>query len=331
MKTGDENVEPEGLRQLRLWVFLWIWDDCPWSRMSQLFQVNQIDIEELVNFSEKNPWKPQYPKQLVRRFLTELISNQSLVFDFHDQKGRVSAAVLLDKVNNPANDACLEILGLRSDTEPIEILSKFLALAKERTTKNRSGFQVGLPEDTLVSENLLKQHGLVHYYDTFEMRQLDLQKAPRTQHREIVNATLADVDEVYGVLCDSFAKSPDTSIPEPVTWKAGFLKSPKSHFYLWQEANKILGFATLIEDENGDDTEIRTIGVLPEHRGKGIGQHLLNYCLNKTSDLGMKSCHLTVAVTNKKALDLYIRAGFETIEKYKCYRIDLSATSRGVR
>jgi ribosomal protein S18 acetylase RimI-like enzyme len=291
--------------------------------MSQLFQVNQIDVEELVNFSEKNPWKPQYPKPLVRRFLTELISNQNLVFDFNDQKGRVSAAVLLDKVNNPANDACLEVLGLRSDTEPSEILSRFFALAKEKVPRNRSGFQVGLPEDTSVSSELLKQHGLNHYYDTFEMLQSNLQFAPRSDSDEIVNATNDDVDEVYKVLCESFAKNPDTSIPEIDTWKAGFLKSPKSHFFLWREADKILGFATLVEGEGGHETEIRTIGVLAEHRGKGIGQNLLNYCLNKSLDFGLKHCHLTVAVTNKKALDLYLRAGFKITEKFMCYRVEL--------
>ncbi|MGZ3745185.1 MAG: GNAT family N-acetyltransferase [Pseudobdellovibrionaceae bacterium] len=291
--------------------------------MSQLFQVNQMNVEELVEFAEKNPWKPQYPKPLVRRFLTELISSQDLVFDFHDRKGRVSAAVLLDKVNNPANDACLEVLGLRSDFEPAALLTKFIKLAKERTPKGRAGFQVGLPENTPISSKFLKEHGLTHYYDTFEMQQSKLQTAPRSSHDEIVDATSNEVDEVYKVLCESFAKNPDTSIPEISTWKLGFLKSPKSHFYLWRDAKKILGFSTLIEDEAGHETEIRTIGVLPEHRGKGIGRHLLNYCLNRTFDLGFKSCHLTVAVTNKKALDLYLRAGFEITEKFMCYRMEL--------
>jgi ribosomal protein S18 acetylase RimI-like enzyme len=291
--------------------------------MSQLFQVNQIDIEELVSFSEKNPWKPRYPKPLVRKFLTDMISNQNLVFDLHDQKGRVSAAVLLDRVKNPANDAGLEVLGLRSDVEPSEILSRFFALAKEKVPRNRSGIQVGLPEDTSVSVELLKQHGLNHYYDTFEMLQSNLQSAPRSDAKEIVNATHDDVDEIYKVLCESFAKNPETSIPEIDTWKAGFLNSPKTHFFLWREASKILGFATLIKDEVGHETEIRTMSVLAEHRGKGIGQNLLNYCLNKSLDFGFKQCHLTVAVTNKKALDLYLRAGFKMTEKFMYYRLEL--------
>lgn len=291
--------------------------------MNQLFQAKQIDLEGLVEFSEKNPWKPQYPKSLVRRFLTELISNQNLVFDLHDQKGRVSAAVLLDKINNPANDACLEILGLRSDAEPAALLSQFFTLAKAWTPKSRSGFQVGLPDDPSISGELLQQHGLVHYYDTFEMQHSNLQLAPRSDCAEIVNAMSDDADEIYKVLCKSFAKNPDTSIPERDPWKARFLKSPKTHFYLWREANKILGFATLIEDDDGGETEIHTIGVLPEYRGKGIGQQLLHYCLNRSFDLGFKQCQLTVAVTNKKALDLYLRAGFRMTEKFICYRVEL--------
>lgn len=287
--------------------------------MGQIFQVNQINVEELIEFSVKYPCKPQYPKSLVRRFLIDLITNQSLVFDFHDQAGRVAIAVLLDKVNNPANNACLEILGLRTDANPEVVLSQFLTLAKERVPMNRSGFQLGLPEDTTISFDLLKKHELTHYYDTFEMQHSRPDVIVNSKHTKIVEATIDDVDEVYEVLCKSFAKNPDVSISEVTTWKSEFLKSENSHFYLWRDADKILGFANLIEDAAGCRAEIRTIGVLSEYRGKGIGQHLLNYCLNRTSDLGFKSCHLSVSVTNKNALDLYLRAGFETTKKFMCY------------
>lgn len=293
--------------------------------MSKGMFVKKIDIEGLVEFSETHPWKPQYPKSLVRRFLTELISSQDLIFDIHDQNGRVSAAVLLDKVNNPANDACLEILGMRADVEPSPLLSKFFALAKQCVPKNRSGFQVGLSECRSIFLDLLKEHGLAHYYDTYEMRQSNLTLIPLSRRSEIVDATVSDANEVYEVLCKAFAKSPDTSIPEIAAWKAAFLKSQKSHFYLWKEANHVQGFANLIEEEAGRETEIRTLGVLPEHRGKGIGRQLLNHCLSRSLDLGFKSCQLTVAVKNKNALDLYLQAGFETREKFTCYRVDINS------
>ncbi len=138
--------------------------------MNQLFQVNLIDVDGLIEFSENTPWRPQYPKHLIRRFLTEL----------------------------------------------------------------------------------------THYYDTYEMRHSNSQAVPQSSHREIVDAIGDDADEVNTVLCDSFAKNLDTSIPERDTWHVSFLRSLKSHFYLWRVANTILGFASLVEDDGGCEAEIRT-------------------------------------------------------------------------
>jgi ribosomal protein S18 acetylase RimI-like enzyme len=285
--------------------------------------MNEAKVDELIKFSEENPWKPHYPSSLVRRFLTELTSSQNLIFELHDQKSRISTAVLLDKVSNPANDACLEILGMRSDVDPIFCLAKFFTLARENMPLIRSGFQVGLPDKFPLPDELQSQHGLRHYYDTFEMVRLDLDDVINDHREEIIHATTGDRDQVYEVLCESFSQSPDTSIPDAEIWKNGFLKSPKSHFYLWIEKKQILGFAALIVGEDNQKTEIRNIGVLSNARGKGIGQHLLNYCLKKSSELGCKSCHLTVAVTNQKALGLYLRAGFKVTEKFQCYRVIL--------
>lgn len=264
-----------------------------------------------------------FPGSLVRRFLTEFISKSDLIFEVKDQKGRVAAAVLLDKVNNPANDACLEILGLRSGADAQEIFSQVIAFAKKNTPENRSGFQVGLSEKSPITIELVKKLGLIHYYDTYEMRRFNLTNLAHSKRSEIVKADIKDRDNVYEVLCDSFAKNLETSIPDAETWKKGFLKSPKSHFYLWCSNGETLGFASLFEGDNGGETEVRNIGVLPAARGKGIGNHLLSHCLQQSFELGYQSCHLTVAVTNQKALGLYLRSGFEITEKHQCFRIPL--------
>lgn len=124
--------------------------------MFQLFQVNAINTEELVEFSQRNLWRTQYPESQVRYFFENLVSSTDFIFDVRDQKGRVSAAVLLDKVKNLSNDACLEFLGLRPDVDFGFVLPIFLILAKERTPKDRSGFQFGLSGDTNIDGNLLK-------------------------------------------------------------------------------------------------------------------------------------------------------------------------------
>lgn len=278
-----------------------------------------MDIEALVQFSTEHPWKPQYPAPLVRRFLTELISGPEMIFDLKDAHGRVAAAVLLDKVNNLANDACLEILGFRAGAEIRVTIRQIFEWAKTVMPKSRAGIQVSCAEDSELSEALLQSHGLAHYYDTYEMIS-DLRNVPKLDRIEIVEATRADAERVFEVLCKSFANSPDTSISEWEVWNREFLRSPQSKFFLWKERQDILGFANLIADRSTKESEVRTIGVLPGEQGKGIGRQLLHHCLTGSIDLGLQRCHLTVAVTNENALGLYLRSGFKTVTKNRCFR-----------
>lgn len=279
------------------------------------------DIEKLVEFAVKNPWRPTYPSALIRRFLSELISNENMVFRISDGRGLIAAAVLVDKINNPANDACLEIIGMRSDADTSEIFRELIVLAKNIIPMERSGFQMGVPDDSVITEDFFKTQGLLHYFDTFTMRVSDLSASKAVIPVEVVTATVEDLDQIYRVLCKSFAQNADTSIPNADTWKEGFFKS-KSHFYIWQKHGQICGFANLIEDLQDTSCEIRSMGVLAEERGHGIGEALLNQCLKETVKLGFKSCHLSVAVANEKALGLYLRAGFKQTEKYSYYRVN---------
>lgn len=275
------------------------------------------DINELIEFSQKHPWQPHYPRSLVHRFLTELISSDHLIFDIHDKDGRASVAVMLDKVTNGGNNACLEIIGMRSDVYQSDVLSRFLEMAQDELSENKSGIQLAIL-DSLVDEDFLETLELEHYYDTFEMK-ADLNADSGKFHTGIAEAQEIDSETVYKVLSIAFKNSPDTSIPQLEVWNDNFLKSSNSHFYLWKESDKVVGFLNLIRSDNGECGEIRTIGVLPDFRGKQIGQHLLNHAMAQAFNLGSTSCELTVAVTNQKALALYERSGLKPMSTYKCY------------
>jgi ribosomal protein S18 acetylase RimI-like enzyme len=279
--------------------------------------VTDADKSEIAQFSQEHPWKPSYPVQLVRRFLAELTSSNRMIFDLHNKVGRLASAVLIDRISNPANDACLEILGMR-ELNPF-LIEKFIALAKERTPSAKSGFQYGVEDNTPFDDAFFKKHGLKNHYETYEMENRDVQRG-NVRKENLSKATRADFHDVYNVLCNSFSKNPETSIPPAEVWEPNFLSSPRVHFYLWRENGKLLAFANLVEPENADITEVRTIGVLPEARGRGLGQDLLQHCLNESLRLGFKKSHLTVAVENEKALGLYLRSGFKITEKYRCYR-----------
>jgi len=286
--------------------------------MKRIPVAERSDLEGLIEFSQKYPWRPQYPSSLARRFLTELISDRNLIFDLHDQRGRVSSAVLLDKVSNPANDACLEILSMRPDADSSAVLAQFIALAKRNLPKGKSGAQVGWSEVTALSDEFLSDHGLKKHYDTYEMR-AELGHSQPSVLSEIVAATIEDRDKIYELLCISLADNPEASVPDARSWKSNFLKSPGSYFFIWKSGGEFNGFANLATEGDGE-AEVRTIGVLPQARGSGVGSKLLNHCLHKAKSLGAMHCYLTVAVANQTALGIYLRAGFETIEKFRCYR-----------
>lgn len=274
-------------------------------------------VDEIIAFSKRHPWRPRYSESKVRRFLTELASSSSLIFDLHDERGRVASAVLLDRVTNPSNDACLEVLGIRDDAPLESVATKILELAMAAVPSNRAGFQFSWPGQPALGSELVRHFGFLEHYDTYEMK-VPL-TGPVETAREAILATEADRDEVYDVLCEAFAANPDTSIPEERIWKSRFLKTPGSHFFVWKPGNGILGFANLIEADDAR-AEISIIGVLPRERGTGIGNKLLRHCLATAKSVGKTACQLTVAVQNQRALGLYLRAGFKTTEAFKCYR-----------
>lgn len=277
--------------------------------------------EDIISFALENPWSPPYPARLMRRFLTDFVSSQKMIFDISDNRGRLAVAVLLDKVSNLANDACLEILGCRKEADPVQVFLHFVQTASKHIPENRAGFQVGLPDKFILSDRELMKSGLVHYYDTFKMLRPSLAGVGGESPPEISPAVKADAEDVYQILCESFAGNPETSIPERDPWISGFLGTSGYDVYLWRKNGKTLGFAHLACDEGSTDAEIRTIGVLAGSRKLGIGQELLEHCLREAHRKGYTTCNLTVAAENERALGLYLRCGFNTIEKFRCFRM----------
>lgn len=70
----------------------------------------------------------------------------------------------------------------------------------------------------------------------------------------------------------------------------------------------IRGYAGFWYD--GDDAEIMTIGVAPEHQRRGIAAALLRSLIERATDRGARRMLLEVRVDNDPALALYRRFGF---------------------
>jgi ribosomal protein S18 acetylase RimI-like enzyme len=64
---------------------------------------------------------------------------------------------------------------------------------------------------------------------------------------------------------------------------------------------------------------IATVGVLPDFRGRGIGESLILECEKK---LEMPRIKLSVRASNEAAIRLYLRLGYQTVGNWPEYYVD---------
>ena len=84
------------------------------------------------------------------------------------------------------------------------------------------------------------------------------------------------------------------------------------------ENNQPLGCGAFKFYEN-KTVEIKRMFVLPEHRGKGIAQHILLELENWAKELDYSSCILETGKKQVEAIGLYQKAGYHIISNYGQY------------
>jgi [ribosomal protein S18]-alanine N-acetyltransferase len=68
-----------------------------------------------------------------------------------------------------------------------------------------------------------------------------------------------------------------------------------------------------------EELHVNTIGTLPQEEGRGIATSLLDEAWVDARERGIKRATLEVAVSNKRAIDLYYRYGFRPVGVRKNY------------
>jgi ribosomal-protein-alanine N-acetyltransferase len=71
-----------------------------------------------------------------------------------------------------------------------------------------------------------------------------------------------------------------------------------------------------------DDAHVATIAVHPDWRGRGLGEFLLASLLQRARGLGAHRATLEVRVSNRAAQALYVKYGFQTVERRRRYYSD---------
>jgi ribosomal-protein-alanine N-acetyltransferase len=108
-------------------------------------------------------------------------------------------------------------------------------------------------------------------------------------------------------------------VVRPVGTPAGPLGHLKHRLGL-VEPQSVVGYAGLwlLVDE----THICTIAVHPQRQGEGLGELLLVSLLDQSMKLGARRATLEVRVSNRAALSLYLKYGFEIVSRRKRYYTD---------
>ena len=106
-------------------------------------------------------------------------------------------------------------------------------------------------------------------------------------------------------------------------WTAGQYKeelsSPTRHFVVAiDEANSIIGYAGVFAP-GATEADILTVGVIPEHRGKGIAKALMALITDWAIAQGSTAMMLEVKTGNDDAIGMYESLGYLKLNIRKDY------------
>jgi putative acetyltransferase len=90
---------------------------------------------------------------------------------------------------------------------------------------------------------------------------------------------------------------------------------PRTAYFVCELNGKVVGGGGVAPLEGGDDDtcELKKMYFLPEGRGKGLGQQVLDACLKEAKEIGYTYCYLETFNTMTLAMKLYAKNGFEKI------------------
>jgi len=93
-----------------------------------------------------------------------------------------------------------------------------------------------------------------------------------------------------------------------------------SHYIIAKYMGKIIGYAGMwiILDE----AHVTNVGVIPEHRGEGVGEFLMRSLIIAAKERGAKKMTLEVRKSNYVAQNLYSKLGFEPVGIRRGYYLD---------
>ncbi|WP_294975622.1 ribosomal protein S18-alanine N-acetyltransferase [uncultured Leuconostoc sp.] len=100
------------------------------------------------------------------------------------------------------------------------------------------------------------------------------------------------------------------------------LSRPNVRLYLVVERNEqVIGFAGVAYQRDQRDMHITNIAIVPVWQNKGLGTLIINELLDFSSQLGVDTMSLEARASNRSAIVLYTRLGFQQSGIKKGYYI----------
>ncbi len=92
---------------------------------------------------------------------------------------------------------------------------------------------------------------------------------------------------------------------------------PRATYFVLEENGVIIGCAGIAQLENyeGNICELQKMYFLESARGKGLGAQMIETCLDRAKFFGYEQCYIETMPYMKAAQKLYLKNGFEYIEK----------------
>ena len=127
----------------------------------------------------------------------------------------------------------------------------------------------------------------------------------------IREATPNDVSQIEEIEKSSF------STPWSEKWLIEEINKPDDLFWVIEDEKNVLGYAVV--GKLGTEAELYNIAVDNAHRGKGIGNALMENLKKELSESGTEAVFLEVRETNSNAISLYEKHGFKSVGRRKNY------------
>lgn len=273
---------------------------------------NALKENELLQFIESHPWKPEWSEGYIKEFIQLLTSTPDLIFEIYSKHQRIAAAVLVDQVQNRGNNALLEFLGLDKHYNIFQAYTLGIQLAKNRLPKHRSGIEVTVHESLHDVVNLVLEEGFKPYYEFIEMT-CTINISHNIKSNNIYRLTNEDYSEFYEVMVESLKQNIEIWIP---SYEDGKSILQDCQAWVYKENGKIVGFL-IIADTKNKVGEIRVIGVLPHRRSNGIGKQLLGFALYYFNKINIPTCLLHAV--NSRSSNTLQELGFTAVNHYAVY------------